>query len=134
MTVDAAVVRRGPAGLEVLLIERGREPFRGKLAFPGGFVDQGEDPAQAVLRELHEECGLRGRDPELITVRGDPDRDPRKHIVTILYGVTVDAGAEPIAGDDAAEARFVAVDEIKTEDLAGDHADLLAALLSALNS
>ena len=57
LAVDAVVVR----GEEVLLIRRGKQPWEGMLAFPGGFVDKGEDPEVAVVRELKEECGLDGK-------------------------------------------------------------------------
>ena len=88
----------------VLLITRGRPPFVGHYAFPGGFVDYGEDPKMAVLRELKEECCVDGVEPELITVAGAPDRDPRKHVVSIVYHVSVDPSHEIKAGDDAATA------------------------------
>ena len=78
---------------DVLLITRGRDPFKGCHAFPGGFVDEGEDPKGAVLRELKEECCVDGTKPELITVAGDPKRDPRCHVVSIVYAVDVDSDA-----------------------------------------
>ena len=56
LTVDAVAVRTCEDGLEVLLIRRGEEPWKGCWAFPGGFVDYGEDPETAVVRELAEEC------------------------------------------------------------------------------
>ena len=56
LAVDAVVIRED----EVLLITRGREPWKGMLAFPGGFVDKGEDPEESVIRELKEECGIDG--------------------------------------------------------------------------
>ena len=69
------------------MITRGRDPFKGCYAFPGGFVDYGEDPEDACIRELQEECGIKGYKPELICVAGKPDRDPRKHVVSIVYHV-----------------------------------------------
>jgi len=87
LTVDAIVTRKKNEGHEILLITRGRDPFKGCYAFPGGFVDYGEDPKNAVIRELQEECSITGVEPELITVAGAPDRDPRKHVVTIAYHV-----------------------------------------------
>ena len=71
----------------VLLITRGRPPYQGMYAFPGGFVDYGEDPENACLRELKEECCIEGYKPSLICVAGKPDRDPRKHVVSIVYHV-----------------------------------------------
>lgn len=92
LTVDAIVTRANKLATshEILLITRGRDPFKGHYAFPGGFVDYGEDPCSAVTRELNEECNIKGSDPVLITVQGAPNRDPRRHTVTIAYHVTVD--------------------------------------------
>ena len=92
LTVDAIVTKpihkdNILLGHQILLITRGRPPFEGCFAFPGGFVDYGEDPKHAVVRELKEECLIEGVEPELITVSGAPDRDPRKHVVTIAYHV-----------------------------------------------
>lgn len=72
--MDAAVVRGFKSALEILLVTRKKEPFQGRLAFPGGFVEYGEDPEKAVLRELEEECGIKGKSPFLVAVRGRPDR------------------------------------------------------------
>ena len=91
------------------------------LAFPGGFVEQGEDPEVAVIRELKEECGLDGVVEKLVCVKGDPNRDPRGHVVSIAYLVT--AQGMPLAGDDAADAAWYDLSEIK--ELAGDHMSML---------
>ena len=117
LAVDAVTIR----GDEVLLIRRGREPWRGMLAFPGGFVDKGEDPQHAVLRELEEECGMEGKVIRLLCVRGSPDRDPRGHVVSIAY--VVSATGEPVAGDDAASAAWHKISEVK--EMAGDHLSIL---------
>tara|TARA_B100001094_G_C18173582_1_gene796574 strand:- start:2068 stop:2481 length:414 start_codon:yes stop_codon:yes gene_type:complete len=126
LAADAICLRNG--GAEVLLIRRGRPPWKGRLAFPGGFVDYGEDPEIAALRELLEEAGVRGRDPQLYAVNGSPDRDPRKHIVSIFYIISVDEGSEPEAGDDAAEAEWIKIDSIESGDIAGDHFDIIEQL------
>ena len=117
LAVDAVTIR----GDEVLLIRRGRGPWKGMLAFPGGFVDKGEDPQHAVLRELEEECGLEGKVIRLLCVRGSPDRDPRGHVVSIAY--VVSATGQPVAGDDAASAAWHKISEVK--EMAGDHLSIL---------
>ena len=117
LAVDAVTIR----GDEVLLIRRGIEPWKGMLAFPGGFVEKGEDPQHAVLRELEEECGLEGKVIRLLCVRGSPDRDPRGHVVSIAY--VVSATGEPVAGDDAASAAWHKISEVK--EMAGDHLSIL---------
>jgi 8-oxo-dGTP diphosphatase len=81
-------------------------------AFPGGFVDYNEDPMDACIRELREECKINGANPELVTVAGKGDRDPRKHIISIVYSVSVDSHNVE-AGDDAASAKWYPVDEVK---------------------
>ena len=95
VTVDSIVTkaRADGSGNDILLITRGRPPFEGSYAFPGGFVDYGEDPKVACLRELQEECCVAGSQPELITVAGKPDRDPRKHVISIVYAVQIDPEA-----------------------------------------
>ena len=125
---DECALRESEAGTDALLIRRGGEPWLGRLAFPGGFVDIGEDPEDAVLRELEEETGVDGFDPVALAIHGDPDRDPRKHIVALFYLVDVDPEAEPRGGDDAAEAAWVPIDGLTAEQMAGDHIDIIEML------
>ena len=122
LAVDAAVKR----GDSILLIQRKYPPMQGCWGLPGGFVERDEDPLLAVLRELEEETGLIGENPELLMVMGNPKRDPRKHIVSIVYEVGVQDG-EPQAGDDAADARFWPLEEVLSGqvELAGDHLEII---------
>ena len=134
LTTDAIVLRRHLEDEyhDILLITRGNYPHEGKLAFPGGFVEYGEEPEQGCLRELKEETGLNGQNLELITVRGNPKRDPRRHVVSIFYLVTVDPEAEPVGGDDAADAKFYDLKDIITNhrnDLAFDHFEVISELI-----
>ena len=121
LAVDAAV----RCNDTVLLIQRGNEPWKGSWALPGGFVDYGEDPRDAVLRALEEETGLKGRIVRLLDAKGDPERDPRKHIVSIVY--LIEAEGNPEGGDDAADARFWPIDLVLDGELpiAGDHIEIL---------
>lgn len=131
VAVDSIVTRQKEAGgNEILLITRGRPPFEGHYAFPGGFVDDGEDPKVACLRELQEECTVEGCEPELITVAGKPDRDPRKHVISIVYAVQVEAGASVAAGDDAATAHWYDLQTVwDSFEFAFDHKDILREFL-----
>lgn len=117
IAVDAVAIH----GSRVLLITRGKEPWKGMLAFPGGFVDSGEDPEDAVIRELEEECGITGQVVRLLCVKGDPNRDPRGHVISIAY--LISANGQPVAGDDAASAAWYPISEI--EEMAGDHMSIL---------
>eukprot|EP00830_Metopus_es_P008505 TRINITY_DN18296_c0_g1_i1.p1 TRINITY_DN18296_c0_g1~~TRINITY_DN18296_c0_g1_i1.p1 ORF type:complete len:217 (+),score=48.94 TRINITY_DN18296_c0_g1_i1:95-652(+) len=129
LTTDALVLRKHKKDEfhDILLITRGKPPHKGKMAFPGGFVDYNEEPSVGCLRELEEECNLKGKNLELVTVAGDPKRDPRKHIVTFCYKVEVDESAEAKAGDDAASAKFYPLNEVikKPDDFAFDHYSII---------
>jgi len=139
ITVDAVVLR--PAGhnhnkpqslaaaldnLEMLVIRRGRAPFKGYLACPGGYVEYGEDPEDAVIRELREETGVNGKVVEVVSVRGDPKRDPYKHVTTICYAVCVPEDVQCVPGDDAIEVMWVRVVDVLSGAvvLAFDHTQL----------
>ena len=129
LTVDAVAVRGSGEEREVLLIRRGQEPWKGCWAFPGGFVDVGESPEDAVARELFEECNIVGKASEIIAVRGEPERDPRGHVVSIFYRVEVDRNSgEPLAGDDAAEAEWVKLSQVDLEKMGADHAEIIQLL------
>ena len=121
VSVDAVAHRQGEVGAEALLIRRGAEPWKGRLGFPGGFVENGEDPEDAVLRELEEETGVDGFDPVALAIHGAPNRDPRKHVIGLFYLVDVDPDSVPRAGDDAAEAFWVPLSGLTAEELSGDH-------------
>ena len=99
---------------------------------PGGFVDRDEDPEHAVVRELKEEAGLDGKQPKLLMVMGDPKRDERKHVVSIVYQLDVEESQVPVAGDDAADAKFWPIDEILGQkvQMAGDHLEIVKNWLS----
>lgn len=135
LTADAIVLRKSDKPYpDVLMITRADEPFTGSMAFPGGHIDYNEDPQVGVLRELEEECSLKGSNVRLLDVRGAPDRDPRRHTVSIIYLVDVPADAEPKAGDDAATAKFYPLNEIwkKRSTLAFDHGKIVETLVEKL--
>lgn len=123
VTVDAVVFRKSNAGNELLLIKRKKEPFKGKWALPGGFVDEGEDLPVAAKRELQEETGLVLDNLEQLGAFGKPGRDPRSHTVSIAYSGFAEADAQVIGADDADEAQWFAVSALP--ELAFDHADII---------
>ena len=130
LTTDAIVLRKhkGDARHDILLVTRGKDPFKGKLAFPGGFVNYGENPKDGCIRELKEETGLDGKNIELLTVRGEPDRDPRRHVVSIIYIVNVEPNSEPKGGDDARDAKFYdlkTIIEKKKNEMSFDHYSII---------
>jgi 8-oxo-dGTP diphosphatase len=137
LTVDGVVLLHQADGAikdqySVLLVERGREPFKGCYALPGGFVDYGEDIEDAIHREIAEETGLEGLPFRQFRTFGHPGRDPRGHTVSVVY-VAVIIGETPavVGGDDAASADWFAVQELP--DLAFDHAQILDQVLDTLH-
>ena len=130
VTVDAVATREGVDGLELLMIKRGKDPeeWEGMWAFPGGFVDYGEDPEDAVVRELLEETGVVGKYPLSLTILGKPGIDPRKHCVGLFYLVEVDSESEPVGGDDAVDAQWVPINQLTPENVAGDHSEVIELL------
>jgi 8-oxo-dGTP diphosphatase len=119
LTVDGVLVIDG----KLLLVRRGREPERGKLALPGGIVEYGETMEEAVVREIKEETGISTRPVRLLGVYSDPDRDPRGHFITVAYVLTREGG-DLRAGDDAADAILQPIDDIPK--LAFDHTKIVA--------
>jgi 8-oxo-dGTP diphosphatase len=94
----------------ILLIRRGRGPAQGAWSVPGGRVEAGETLAEAVVRELYEETGLTGVCEGLV---GWVERIMEDHHYVILdFSVTILSTAEPVAGDDAAEAAWVPLAEV----------------------
>ncbi len=125
VTVDLVVVTR-EAAPRVLLIRRKHEPFAGRWALPGGFVDPDEPLADAARRELREETGVAGLDLEQLGVFGDPGRDPRGWTVGVAFLARADADqVRPEAADDAAEVGWHPL-AAPPEPLAFDHAQILA--------
>ena len=118
LAADPLVVHEG----KVLLVKRGREPFKGRWALPGGFVDPGESVEAAVLRELKEETGLVGAIDRLHGVYSAAGRDPRGPTVSVVYRVRVQS-VDAKGGDDAEEAKFWPIDALPP--LAFDHAQIV---------
>lgn len=97
-------------GDEVLLIRRGKAPRLGQWSIPGGRVEPGERLADTALRELREETGVEAELLGLVDVIDGVWPEHGRHYVLIDYAARWIAG-EPVAGDDAAEAEFVPVEE-----------------------
>ncbi|XVQ82300.1 NUDIX hydrolase [Microbispora siamensis] len=130
VTVDLVILTVRRDELHALLVERGKEPYLGRLALPGGYVRAGEDLDTAALRELSEETGVDGRTLHLEQVRtyGTPDRDPRGRVYTVVYLALGPDLPAPIAGTDARAAYWKPVAHILHTPglLAFDHARILA--------
>jgi 8-oxo-dGTP diphosphatase len=118
-------------GRKILFIRRLHAPFEGKLALPGGFLEQGETVEAGAVRELEEETSLRLPETalRLVGVFSAIDRDPRQRVISIAYRCDVPSRTKARAGDDAADAVWLTREEALKIGLAFDHADILAAAL-----
>ncbi|MCB9795634.1 MAG: NUDIX hydrolase [Alphaproteobacteria bacterium] len=141
VTVDLVILTILDSDLKVLLVRRGRPPFEGQLALPGGFVRVGEDPdaqgedlIDAARRELAEETGL----PEgavyleQLGAFGAAGRDPRGRVITVAWYALVRSSLAPLvqAGGDAASAGWRSVSQLEPGALAFDHGEILAASIA----
>lgn len=132
LTTDTLVFSRDGESLQLLVVERKSEPYKGMWALPGGFIDYNEDPEAAAIRELHEETGIKLTSVRQLHTFGKPGRDPRGHTVSIAHYAFVHSKDHPVkAGDDAAAARWIEVKDIDV--LAFDHVEMLEMAMDALN-
>jgi 8-oxo-dGTP diphosphatase len=142
VTVDCVIFGLGSDHvLRLLLIRRGKEPFRGRWALPGGFVQVSEDGSQgegleeAARRELEEETGARIIHLEPLATFGAPGRDPRGRVISVAFTALVRAADHVVAGgDDAAEAAWMPVHQLPGSLLAFDHSEIVRVGIARLEA
>lgn len=129
VTTDCVIFGFDGAKINVLLVERGINPYKGRWAFPGGFMRMDESALQGAKRELYEETGLKDAYIHQFHTFTSPDRDPRERVITIAYYALVRI-SEVKAGDDAAKAQWFPLDKVPS--LAFDHDQILREATIAL--
>ncbi len=133
LAVDAIVFGYSKKdGVSVLLIRRKYEPYKGDWALPGGFVQYEESLEDAVERELLEETGVNINYLEQLYTFGQPERDPRKRVVSVAYfGLVKSSQFQKLrATTDAEEARWFNIKELP--ELAFDHLFLLESAIERI--
>ena len=121
LTVDIFIYNENH---EFILIKRKNDPYKDCWALPGGFVDYGEKTEDAAIREAKEETSIDVELERLFNVYSEPDRDPRRHTVSIVYlarGNFDDAKAD----DDANDIGVFSFDVLEEKKLAFDHEKIL---------
>ena len=134
VTVDLALFSLNENGdVQVLLIRRGKEPFKGYLAIPGGYLNPNESLKQAAERELYEETHTvaewgagknKGGEVFYVGVYDDPDRDPRGRVISHLFAAFTKEQL-PEAGDDAEKDSAHWAKCPIEEPMAFDHQDMI---------
>jgi 8-oxo-dGTP diphosphatase len=132
VTVDVILFSVINDDLKVLLIKRGKKPYKGLWAIPGGFVKINESLKDAAFRELEEETGLKEVYLEQLYTFGDVKRDPRGRVITITYFALVDsAKIKPIKKEK--EIKDIMWHSVyNLEELAFDHKKILKYALERL--
>ena len=131
VTTDCIVFGFDGTKLNLLLINRGIEPYKGSWALPGGFMKIDETAEQGALRELQEETGVKDIYIEQLQAFTAVDRDPRERVMTIAFMAFVrQEKYEVIAGDDAAKAQWFPVNSLPQ--LAFDHNAVIVRILDDL--
>lgn len=113
---------------QVLFIIRKKEPFQGKMVFPGGFINKGETAEDAAIREVKEETSLDIVLEHILGVYSDPGRDPRGHIMSTVFIGKISSDSnnkEPVAGDGVAATKWVNLKAFEQEDWGFDHKKIL---------
>lgn len=125
VTVDIVLSCRVDDQVNILLVQRAEPPFQGSWALPGGFVDIDETLEAAAARELEEETGLRGVQLTQLRTYGDPGRDPRGRVISVVYCGELPAGKleQGLPGSDAAQVRWFPISELPL--LAFDHLEII---------
>ena len=129
LTADCVIFGFDGMAIKVLLIQRGIEPFKGKWAFPGGFMKIDETAEECAKRELEEETGLKNTAVEQFHTFSDVNRDPRERVITVAHYALVRL-SEVKGGDDAASARWFSMNEVPS--LAFDHDRILRMAVNRL--
>lgn len=131
VVTDCVVFGYDGESLFLLLIERGRDPFKGCWALPGGFVEIDETVEEGARRELEEETDIRDIHLEQFHVFSALDRDPRERVISVAFLALVRKSAfKAIGGDDAVRTEWFRTDSLPP--LAFDHAEIIAKALERL--
>lgn len=124
VAVDVAILTVRERRLEVLLVRRHSPPFDGMWALPGGFVRGDESLEDAARRKLEEHTGVRDAYLEQLYTFGEPERDPRMRVITVVYYALIPPDLLQLPhGEDAEDARLCWAYEVPP--LAFDHREIL---------
>lgn len=123
LTVDVVLLCWKKSQLYTLLIQRKNNPFKGKWALPGGYVDKDEHAPDAARRELLEETGVEIDSLAPVNLFDKAGRDPRGWCVSMAFWGVISSSQKAVAGSDAKNVKWFPLDKLPA--LAFDHADII---------
>ncbi|WP_417592477.1 NUDIX domain-containing protein [Owenweeksia hongkongensis] len=128
VTTDLVIVKSAQDERQILLIQRKNDPFKGKWALPGGFVETDENILTGAARELKEETGIEVSEKDLhfIGYFDKPDRDPRGRVISFAFTAEVSSDTKYQAGDDAKNAQWFYIKELP--ELGFDHKEIIRSI------
>ena len=137
LTSDCVVFGFDGDNLNILLVQRGVEPFKESWALPGGFLKMDETTEECAERELEEETGISGVFMRQIKTFSSLDRDPRGRVITIAYYALINPylfnRVKVTGGDDIADAGWFPIENVLANtSLAFDHYEIIAAAIEKL--
>ncbi len=116
-----AIIRRGDT---ILLAKRDHEPFKGTWCIPGGHIEFGEHPEDAVRREVKEETGLDLVNAKFFGVYSEYYEHMQWHAVALIYEGTGEGALVPQPGE-VSELRFFTFDQVSFLELAFNHSEII---------
>lgn len=120
VTVDVLFFTVKDKKLQVLLVKRAAWPYKGYWALPGGFVNMNENLETAAAREIYEECGVKNLFLEQLFTFGEPKRDPRTRVITVVYyALAPSEEIKKIQKEEVKDAKYFPIDKLPK--LAFDH-------------
>ena len=131
VTVDVLMMSLRQRDLQILLIKRRSWPYEGMWAIPGGFINMRESLETAAKRELQEETGVQDVYLEQLYTFGDPGRDPRTRVITVVYFALLNSERLQVRpATDVVDVGWFSVYELPP--LAFDHAQIIEYALNRL--
>ncbi|TFG00273.1 MAG: NUDIX hydrolase [Promethearchaeota archaeon] len=122
-TVDGIILNNDKT--KIILIKRKYPPFQGHYALPGGFINRGETPEDALEREMSEETNLDVSIIEKVGYYDESGRDPRGEVHSTAFLCKVKGNENALGGSDALSAEFIPINKLKEIKLAFDHREML---------
>lgn len=132
ISTDSVIFFMKDSKLQILLVKRKADPYKGKWALPGGFLEEMEALEEGAKRELKEETGLQIHELKQIRAFGAPHRDPRGRTITIAFWGEIFSEEKIKGNDDAADADWFPVEQLP--ELAFDHKLIVEEALEHFNS